>query len=403
MPDGALSDVKVLDFTHYIAGPYCTKLLADYGAEVVKVERTEVGDGARRLGPFPDDQPHGEKSGLFLHLNTNKRGITLDLKADAAKNIVRELVKEADIVVESFRPGTMARFGLDYETLRGINPSLVMTSISDFGQTGPYRDFRASDIMVYAMGGEMYSTGLQQREPVKLADNVLLYQAGASAAVATMGALFLAREQGIGQQVDVSIVETQLASIDRRMGNLVAYQYSGKITGREAVGGAGDFSDVYPCADGYLQMTLAWRYFPRVMEMLGEPEALKEQRVRESYMPSDPELLALLQEYLLAWSVQRPKAEAWHLAQESRVLSGPLNTREELAQDPELLKRNAFAEIDHPETGILKYLGRPFIMNASPWSVRLPAPLLGQHNEEVLTELGYSRDEIVRLRQLQVV
>ena len=120
-------------------------------------------------------------------------------------------------------------------------------------------------------------------------------------------------------------------------------------------------------------------------------------------MPSDPELLALLQEYLLAWSVQRPKAEAWHLAQESRVLSGPLNTMEGLAQDPELLKRNAFAEFDHPEAGILKYLGRPFVMNASPWSVRLPAPLLGQHNEEVLTELGYSRDEIVRLRQLQVV
>ena len=135
MADHALSDIKVLDFSHIIAGPYCTKLLADYGADVIKVERPDTGDGARRLGPFPGDVPNGEQCGLFLHLNTNKRSITLNLKTAAAREIVFQLVKEIDIVVESFRPGTMAALGLDYATLKELNPRLVMTSVSNFGQS----------------------------------------------------------------------------------------------------------------------------------------------------------------------------------------------------------------------------------------------------------------------------
>lgn len=167
MADQALSDIKVLDFSHLIAGPYCTKLLADYGAEVTKVERPNTGDGSRRLGPFPGDEPNGEKSGLFLHLNTNKRGITLDLKTAAAREIVFQLVQETDLVVESFRPGTMASFGLDYPTLKEVNPRLVMTSVSNFGQTGPYRDYKGSEIIFYGMGGEMYSTGSRSSKPVE--------------------------------------------------------------------------------------------------------------------------------------------------------------------------------------------------------------------------------------------
>ena len=247
----ALSDVKVLDFTHYIAGPYCTKLLADYGADVLKIEHPEGGDGSRRLGPFPGDDPHSEKSGLFLHLNTNKRSIALNLKSRAAREIVTELVKEVDIVVESFRPGTMSRFSIGYEYLKTINPSLVMTSISDFGQTGPYRDHRGSEIIFYGMGGEMYSTGLDEREPVKLGGTVVLYQAGATAAVATMGALFAAFDQGLGQHVYVSILDTQVGSIDRRMSMLLAYQYNGEITRRMSYGSHDGYpGGVYPCDDG---------------------------------------------------------------------------------------------------------------------------------------------------------
>ncbi|RLC69697.1 MAG: hypothetical protein DRI26_08580 [Chloroflexi bacterium] len=203
MAQQVLSDVKVLDLTWYIAGPYCTKLLADYGADVIKVERPGEGDPARKMGPFFQDDPHPEKSGLFLHLNTNKKSITLNLKSDWGRRIIKELVKGVDILVESFRPGVMARLRLDYETLEKINPKLVMTSISNFGQTGPYRDFKASEIIIYGMGGAMNQTGLTEREPLKKGLNVIQYQGGTMAAIATMMALLLA-DEGIGQHVDVS-------------------------------------------------------------------------------------------------------------------------------------------------------------------------------------------------------
>ena len=400
MPDSALGDVKVLDLTNLVAGPYCTKLLADYGAEVIKVERPGIGDGARRLGPFPGDLPHREKSGLFLHLNTNKRSITLDLNTEAGRAIIRELVKESDIIVESFRPGTMARWGLDHETLRSINPSLVMTSISNFGQTGPYRDFRMAEVMVYGMGGEMYSTGIAEREPVKLGVNVLLYQAGATASVATMGALFTAREQGIGQHVDVSIMETQVGSIDRRMSTLIGYQYTGDITGRNPLGsGAGYPFGTILCSDGYFEVTAGRGYFSRAVSMVGSPPELDDPKWYAPGAQMDMELKQEFDTMLLTWSLERTKAEAWATAQESRVLSAPLNTMEDLLADPEFNRRGAFAEIKHPVAGTLKYPARPFIMNESPWSIRRPAPLLGEHNGEVLNRLGYSSGDIVRLRQ----
>ncbi len=404
MPNQALSDIKVLDFTNYISGPYCTKLLADYGADVLKIERPDGGDGSRRLGPFPDDEPHLEKSGLFLHLNTNKRGLTLNLKTESAKKVVRSLVKDADIVVESFRPGTMEKLGLDYAALSSINPGLVMTSISNFGQTGPYRDYKGSDAIFYAMGGEMYSTGVEEREPIKIGDAVVLYQAGSTAAVATMGAFFAARLQKIGQHVDVSIMETQIGSIDRRMSTLIAYQYTGEISRRRPLGNTGGYPQgVFPCKDGYVEITGGGSYFPRVVKMLGEPEFLKDPKWHTSEAQSDRNLQAEFEEYFLPWILSRTKQEVWHTAQEARVISAPTNTMEDLNNDANFQKRGAFAEIEHPEAGLLRYPGRPFIMEGSPWSVRRPAPLLGQHNEEILTCLGYSKADIVRLMQQNVI
>ena len=150
-----LSNLRVLDLTHGISGPYCTKLLADFGADVIKVERPGPGDYARNMGPFPGDIPHPEKSGIFLFLNTNKRGITLDLKTTEGTETLKNMVREADILVESFKPGVMARLGLDYDTLSQINPNLIMTSVSNFGQTGPYKDYKMSELVLYAMGGRM--------------------------------------------------------------------------------------------------------------------------------------------------------------------------------------------------------------------------------------------------------
>ncbi len=403
MPDLALEDVKVLDLTHHVAGPYCTKLLADYGADVIKVERPGLGDSARSMGPFPGDAPHRERSGIFLHLNTNKRGITLDLKSRAGAKVVKELARDVDILVENFRPGTMERFGLGYDTLRVVNPGLVMTSISNFGQTGPYRDYRSAEIMVYGMGGEMYSTGLDEREPVKLGVNVHLYQGGGVAAVATMGALFASRLQGLGQHVDVSLMETQVGSIDRRMSMLLTYQYTGEVTGRSPLRTAGYPNGVYPSSDGYFQISGSRNYFPRAVTMMGYPDFLDDPKWHEPDAQLDADLQEEFEPLFLMWTLERTKYEAWHTAQKSRVLSAPLNTMEDLAHDPEFLRRGAFEEIDHPAAGRLKYPGRPFEMSESPWTVRRPAPLLGEHNREALFGLGNTDEDVVRLRAQGVI
>ena len=403
MPDGALSHIRVLDFTTQIAGPYCTKLLADYGAGVIKVERPGAGDAARGLGPFPGDIPHPEKSGLFLHLNTNKRSITLDLKSKAGQKIAKQLAAEVDLVVENFRPGAMDRLGLGLGALQESNPRLVMTSISNFGQTGPYRDFKSSDILVYSMGGEMPSTGLSDREPVKLGANVVLYQAGSVAAVGSAGALFLSQDDGPGQHVDVSIMETQTGSVDRRMSALVGYQYTGELSARIPFGAAGYPIGVYPCEDGYFEVTGGLIYFPRVVRMLGDPPELLEPRWYTPESQTDPELKEEFEAHFLSWTIQRSKAEAWRAAQESDVLSGPLNTMEDVANDQQFIGRGAFAQIDHPVAGSLKYPGRPFVMTESPWEIRRPAPLLGQHNGEILQELGYGPGDQVRLRAQGVI
>ena len=414
MPSQALSDIKVLDFTQHVAGPYCTKLMADQGADVIKVERPGAGDLARRLGPFPGDVPHPEKSGLFLHLNTNKRGVTLDLATAAGRNIALQLAAEADVVVESFRPGTMASFGLDYQSLKAlkalkasnaVNPNLVMTSISNFGQTGTYRDFRGSDIIFYAMGGEMTGTGLAEREPVKLGQNVILYQAGATASVATMGAIFLAFDPDdcLGQHVDVSIMETQVGSIDRRMTALIAYQYTGETSSREHYGGTSYPNGIYPCEDGYFALAGSRVYFPRAVRMLGSPEALQDPKWYTPQAQSDPELKEEFEQMFYPWILSRSKQQAWEAAQEARVLSAPLNTMEDLANEPFFNGRGVFAQVEHPQAGRLKQPGRPFIMGESPWALRRPAPLLGQHNQEVLTGLGYTNEDVLCLRQMGVI
>ena len=167
MPEGALAGVKVLDLTHYLAGPYSTKILADFGADVLKVERPGSGDMARQMGPFYQDDPDKEKSGAFLFLNTNKQSITLNLKTTTGVKILKSLVQEADILVENFSPGVMDRLGLGYEVLEKVNPRLIMVSISNFGQSGPYKDYKAEDIVEYAMSGLLYVIGNYDREPVK--------------------------------------------------------------------------------------------------------------------------------------------------------------------------------------------------------------------------------------------
>ena len=204
---GALDGIKVLDLTHHIAGPYCTKLLADFGAQVTKIERPGSGDPARGIGPFAGDDPHPDKGLPFLYLNTNKRSVTLDLKSTTGQRILRRLADTADLIVENFRPRTLTSIGLTYETFTVTNPSVVMVSISNFGQTGPYRDYEATDIVEYALSGIQYIFGDNDREPLKHGFNQAQFKAGTDAASAALIALYHRAMTGKGQWVDVSIQE----------------------------------------------------------------------------------------------------------------------------------------------------------------------------------------------------
>jgi len=403
MDGQVLSDIRVIDLTHYVAGPYCTKLLADFGADVIKVERPGTGDPARRLGPFPGDEPHPEKSGLFLFLNTNKRSITLNLKSETGRKILLDLVKTADILVENFSPRVMPSLGLSYDDLRKVNPRLVMTSISNFGQDGPYRDFKASDLVLYAMGGAMSSTGLPEREPIRMPGNIIQYQAGTVAAAATMGAFLVARYQGVGQHVDVSIFETQLGSSDRRTTFLLGYQYHGLPAVREQPTGT-PVGGIYPCADGYVAFLSVPSMLPRFLEMIGRPELVTDPHFASPAALLSPETKEFIHELLLPWLLERTRYEVMAAAQRARFPGMVVLSPGDLVNDPHFNERGFWVEISHPVAGTFKYPGPPLRMSEGGWQVRRPAPLLGEHNDEIYCgELGYSRDDLDMLRERGVI
>ena len=382
-----LSDIRIIDLTHGIAGPFCTKLLADFGADVIKVERPGSGDYARTLGPFPGDISHPEKSGIFLHLNTDKRGITLDLKTPRGVEAVKELLKEGDILVENFRPGVMDRLGLDYDTLASINPNLVMTSISNFGQNGPYRDYVASELTLFAMGGRMNSSGLPDRYPLKLGANHVQYQAGNVAAMASLFAWYAQRYGNLGgQHIDVAIFETQLASYNTRMPSLLQYQYTGERGKR--LGGArmGYPSGFYPCQDGYINLQGGGAFWPRTVAMLGMPELLEDSRFAPPMGQLDLDAREEFEITIwLPWVLERTKRQVVEDCQAYEILSGAVNSIDDVMDNnPQFEARGYWVDIDHPEVGTLRYPGAPIYTQERWWRIRRPAPLLGQHTREVL-------------------
>jgi len=396
----ALDGVKVVDLTHYIAGPYCTKLLADYGAEVIKIERPGGGDPARRLGPLFHDEPDIEGSGLFLHLNTNKKSVTLNLKSAAGREILRELVRGADIVVESFAPRVLPGLGLDYASLREVNPEIVMTSISNFGQTGPYRDYKMSEITMYAIGGTMYSTGEASREPVKLGLTVEQIFAGMVAATATMGAYMGRVLQGYGQHVDLSLFEIMTASQDRAVQAHTNFQYVGTVGGRAGAGAGRNIlpNGVYPCSDGYVQLFALQPIWDRACLMIDRPDLIDDPYfTAPENFTGNASVKAEFDAILLEWLFSKTKQEVMEKAQSVGYFCGALNTMADVYADAHLNARDFLVEIDHPKTGPLRYPGPPFKMAETPWRAGR-APLLGEHTREVLEGIGYASDDVARLR-----
>jgi len=397
----ALEGLRVIDLTHYIAGPFCTKLMADYGADVIKVERPDGGDPARRVGPFQGDDPHLEKSGLFLHLNTNKRSVTLNLKSVAGRDILLRLVKDADILVESFSPGVMERLGLGYDVLSAVNPGLVMTSISNFGTTGPYRDYKLSELLLYALGGSMYATGTPDREPVKLGVDVEQFFCGAVSATATLGAHLGATVDGMGQHLDLALFEMQVGNQDRAVQAHVSYQYTKNEPKRAAPGSGRSLmpTGIYPTADGYVHfMTLNTGYWDRVCTMIERPDLINDPYFikRENFF-GNAEVKMEFEGVLYEWLLQRTKLEVMEASQAVGYPCGALKSMADVFEDPHLQARGYFVDVDHPVVGRLRFPGAPFHMSETPWRAGR-APLLGEHTTEVLESLGFSGEDIAQLR-----
>ena len=384
MSGSALEGVQIIDLTHHIAGPYCTKLLADFGADVIKVERPDGGDPARRLGPFPDDVPHPEKSGLFLYLNTNKRGVTLNLKDPEGRGVLLDLVRHADVLVENFSPKVMPGLGLGYEALKEVNPNLIVTSISSSGQTGRYRNYRASELVLYALGGMAYITGEYNREPVKHGYNQAQYLGGLAGASGTVASLIGQWNGGHGEHVDVSILECVCSTL---LTTILDYTYTGNVARRQPLEGS---SLRYPAmtSDGYILPTPGvmgdWETY---VEMVGVPELHdpKYDTVAGRQVHS-----AEVDRLLKSKWMERTAKEWFHHAQEWRFPFSPVQTMAEVYESPQLHERGYFVEFPHPAVGTLRYPGPPFQMSETLRRQIRAAPLLGEHNREVFGHLGYT-------------
>jgi crotonobetainyl-CoA:carnitine CoA-transferase CaiB-like acyl-CoA transferase len=376
-----------------VAGPYCGKLLADLGAEVIKIEAPESGDEAREKGPYLHDIPGPERSGLFLYLNSNKLGITLNIETSVGREIFQRLAEHVDILIEDKPPGTMTDLGLGYDSLSKINPRLIMLSITPFGQTGPYKDYKAYHINIFHGSGLGYllPTYSQEpeREPVKGAGLMGEYDCGLSAAVAALVAVYARHTTDLGQYIDMSKQEA-LANLQRV--ELGEYPTMGIIekrtTQRPLVGG------LVRCKDGYVTLTArADHQWGALVQLMDNPAWAQEEWCQDESSRSEnaERLRALIAE----WAVQHTKDEIHHNGQRLGVITAAVNTTEDVFRSRQLQEREFFVEIEHPEAGRIVYPGAPFRLSKTPWKLTHPAPLLGEHNHQILGyRLGYSTDEL---------
>ena len=396
----ALEGINVLDLTHHVAGPYCAKLMADFGAKVTKIERPGSGDPARAMPPFAGDDPHPDKSLPFLYLNTNKRSATLDLKTDAGRDLLHRMAESADIVVENFRPRSLPAMGITYESLSGDNPALVMVSISNFGQTGPYRDYDATDIVAYALGGIQYIFGSNEREPLKHAFNQAQYKAGTNAASAALIAIYHRMMTGEGQRVDVSIQESIATGL---RDTTLSYAYTGAVKWRQPKEAGEIPRSPVATSDGHVvPIAFGGPNWDAIVEFLGSEELADEKfATPESRVRNSAELDRIVTETFAA----REKFDLFYRANRIRgLIYGVVQDASELRENPQYIHRDYFRKVFHPVAGTAYMPGPPLNMEGTAWNLKSPAPTLGQHNREVYCdELGLSDGELARMKAEGVV
>ena len=392
----ALSGMVVLDLTQIMAGPFCTMVLADMGANVIKVEKPNGGDDNRRMGPpFIKDWSAG-----FLALNRNKRSLAVDLRSEMGKDTFRRLVQDADAVVENFRPGVMERLGLGYESLISIKPSLVYCSVSGFGNTGPDAAKGGFDLVAQGVSGLMSITGHPGMPPAKVGVPITDISAGLLSANGVLCAYIHALKTGQGQQVDTSLME---AGIAYTVWESSVYFADGDVPG--PLGSAHRVSAPYQAlrtSDGYLNIGAATQpTWEQLCRAIGAEELIDDPRFK---LPGDrksrqDELAALLEETF----VTDTTANWLAMLEEAGVVAGPIYNMDQVYKDPQVLARNMLVDINDPDLGTIHNIGVPVKFSATPGRIRTRAPMLGEHSVEVLMEHGFSEAEVGALLADRVV
>jgi crotonobetainyl-CoA:carnitine CoA-transferase CaiB-like acyl-CoA transferase len=389
----ALEHLRVLEVGSGVSAAYATKLLADLGADVVKIESLE-GDGSRRRGPFPGGVSHPEKSGLFLYLNANKRGVALDLRRAEGQRAFEQLAVRADLLVHNVHPSEVAAQGLEWERLAALNPRLVMTSIAPFGQTGPHASYRGPDLITWNAGGVATLNG-QPGEPdlppLKAFGDQSGFQAALNAAVASLGALFARLGSGRGEHVEVSTQESVAAILEL---TFEFWPYCGLVASRL---GAKPIQPLcfMECRDGWIFVCCVeehqWRAF---VEIMGNPE-WAEMELFASRIARGANFDAL-QVFLQEWCREQSVDALYQAAQSRRIPFAPVSTMGDLVASPHLHARGFFATLAHPVAGAVPMPGAPYRLSATPWTLRTPAPTLGQHTATVLAEAGIDAHPLAR-------
>ena len=390
MGEQALDGIKILDLTRILAGPYSTMILADMGADVIKIERPETGDDSRQFGPYVN-----EESAYFMSLNRNKRSITMNLKSEESVEVFLKMVKEADIVIENFRPGTMEKLGLGYERLKEINPRIIYAASSGFGHTGPYKERPAYDAVVQAMGGVMSITGEKGGAPIKFGTSIADITAGLYTTIGILSALQYRNRTGKGQKVDIAMLDTQVSLLENA---IARYYASGEIP--EPLGNRHPsiipFED-FETLDGSIMISAGndslWKKLCNALNLedLKEDKRFKTNPLRgENY----EELRPLLSEVF-----KSKDTEDWiNILNSYGIPNGPINNIEDIVNDPQIQAREMIVDVEHPKAGNMKMPGVPIKMSETQGSVRSPAPILGEHTDNILKEFGISDDEIERMR-----
>jgi crotonobetainyl-CoA:carnitine CoA-transferase CaiB-like acyl-CoA transferase len=398
----ALDDITVLDLGQVIAMPYCTMLLADLGARVIKVESREQGQERLSLGIRRVRNGAEERVPVYQYRERNKHAITLNLKHPKGVELFNELVKHADVVAENFSVGTMDRLGIGYETLKQVNPRLIYASVTAFGQYGPYAHWRGYDILAQALSGYMSITGFPDSPPTRSGQSISDYYAGMLCAFSIVSALHYRDRTGKGQRIDMALLDSLITALDN-LGE--RYTVGGEILTRKGnISFAGSSSGVYPTTDGHVAIAagssnLVWRRF---CQIIGKPELADDPKfattaARRTYQA---ETAAIIQ----GWTSQRTKAEVVSTLAEGGVPAAPVNNVAEMVADPQIQAREMFVELKHPLYGPVQITGTPLKLSETPGTVERLAPLPGEHNEEIFVGLlGHSSAELARWQEDGVI